>query len=103
MIAVLHGLATLLLIGSAVGLLLGYVWMLVAAYRASLGWLLVVLLFSGIGVPLFLIAHWDEAKGAFFVLLASGAMIFMGLMIGDRADHMQRVRQEREAIMNGQE
>lgn len=103
MITVLHGLSLLLIVGGTIGLLLGYIWMLVAAYRASLGWLLALIFLSGIAGPLFLIMRWDEAKGSFFTIVASAVLMFAGLQVGDRADHMERARQEREAIMNGQE
>ncbi|HYV45054.1 MAG TPA: hypothetical protein VFA20_09345 [Myxococcaceae bacterium] len=103
MITVMHGLAVVMMFGSAAGLLIGYVWMLVAAYRVSLGWFLGVLLFSGVCAPLFLIMRWDEAKAPFLTTVASVVVMFAGLTVGDRADHMEQLRQEREAIMNGQE
>lgn len=92
----------LLLIGGLIGLLVGYIWLLVVAFRSSMGWFLAMLFLSVIGVPLFLVYHWDEAKRPLLTLVTAVAVLFVGLQVSQRVDHMKQIREEREAIIRGE-
>jgi len=99
-IKVLSGIVVLLAGIGSLGLLLGYIWMLVAAFRISVGWGLGVLLLGGIFGPLFLVFHWDEAKGALLLIVLSAVALIAAAQVSDRVDRLERLRQEREAILN---
>lgn len=77
----------LLILGGVLGLI-GYVWLIVEAFRVSLGWGLAVLLLGWTWVPLILFAvgHWPAARRpllvwgiGFVVSVLASAVTFLGV------------------------
>jgi hypothetical protein len=65
-------------LGIIIGIV-GEVMLLAAAYRKSVGWLIVSLF--AIGGLIFLILHWKEGKKAFFIQLVGIAIMFFGVYV----------------------
>ena len=76
---------TLILLGIFIFIVGGF-WFLVAAFRESVLWGLACL-FIPIVQFFYLMAHWPEAKRAFFLQLLAFAMIIVGLIIHPQALH----------------
>jgi len=98
-IKVLSGIAVFLVGVGGLGLVLGYVWMLVAAFRISVGWGLGVLLLGGIFGPLFLVFRWDEAKGALLLIVLGAVALLAGGQVSDRVDRLEQLRDPEHALL----
>jgi hypothetical protein len=61
-------------------LFVGSIMLVVAAFREGLGWGFAVLFLGGIAHLVFLVMHWEEAKQAFFVMLAG--FVVTGIALG---------------------
>lgn len=80
-------LQTVLVVTTGLGVLItliGAVMMLVAAFKESPLWGLMVLLFSPIATPCFLVLHWQAAKKAFTTQLLGTSFIMLGFAAGAR-------------------
>jgi hypothetical protein len=71
--------AVLLIVIASIASLVGSIMMLIAAFRASITWGLLVL-FVPFGVVAFIITHWQEAKRAFFLHLAAAGVLVVGFV-----------------------
>lgn len=78
--AVMETLASLLVVIGLVLLFIGGLAFLVAAFRESILWGLGVFFFSPIAL-VFLILHWQRAKGAFFLQLYGLGFILAGVIL----------------------
>jgi hypothetical protein len=99
MVIVMSVIMLILVAAGTIGMLVGYIWMLVAAFRVSFGWFLGVLLIGIIGIPLFLLFHWEDAKRPLITIVLSVVAGAAAGAISDRLDRIEKLRQEREAIM----
>ena len=87
------GLVTILFIVSSLVCLVAWIWLLVVAFRASLGWGLLVFFLSWLLIPIivFAVKFWTEAKrpvilyalGMILAFAAGGTAVFvMGMELG---------------------
>jgi hypothetical protein len=65
---------------------IGGLWFLVAAFRASI-WRGLACLFLPIVSLFFLIVHWSEARKPFFIQLAGFMVMVVGTIISPQAFH----------------
>jgi hypothetical protein len=72
---------TLLIVLGLIALLVGWVWLLVAAFVESVLWGIGTLLFSPIGL-IFGILHWPEYKVPMLLYVGGAICYFIGSAIG---------------------
>lgn len=79
---VLNLIASLLIIVGMVLLLVGGIAFLIAAFRESAVWGLLVL-FLPLASLVFLVTHWSRAKDSFFLQLYGFGFVFVAALISD--------------------
>ena len=62
----------------------GGIWLLVVAFRTSIGWGLGCLLFNPVAI-VFVIMHWSDAGKPFLVEIGGVVLIVVGALIGAAA------------------
>jgi hypothetical protein len=72
--------ATLLIVLGVFAWLVGWVWLLVAAFVESVPWGVGTLLFSPIGL-IFGVLQWPEYKVPMFMYIGGAVLIFIGRVI----------------------
>jgi hypothetical protein len=72
--------ATLLIVLGLIALLVGWVWLLVAAFVESVLWGVATLLFSPIGL-IFGLLQWPEFKVPMFLYIGGAVLYFIGRVI----------------------
>ena len=83
-------LGTLLMVVGYGIAIVGGIWLLVVAFRESLGWGLCSLLLPIVSL-VFAITHWDDAKKPFLTNLVGVAVVIVGILLKAGAESPGRV------------
>jgi hypothetical protein len=70
--------------------LIGFVLILIEAFKKSIVWGIVVLLTCGIGMLIFTFTNWAVAKKGFLIWLAGFAIEMIGVVLGGAAAFMHK-------------
>ena len=77
-------LAGALVVAGVIFAIIGFIWILIEAFKESVWWGLGSL-FINVVALIFVLMHWDRAKKPFLIWLGGGVLVLVGGLLMNRA------------------